>query len=75
MAPTPIVALHAVLLPLVLTIAAVLCREVTPVGAIFAVIPIMVITIVAVIYSDLDTGVLRFGVGHHDGRYGESGHQ
>jgi len=71
MAPMPVVALHAAVLALVLTIAAMLCHEVTPVGAIFAVIPIVVVAIVPVIDADLDT-VLWFRVRHHDGRYGES---
>jgi len=71
MAPMPVVALHAAVLAFVRTIAAVLCDEVTPVGAVFAVIPIMVVAIVPVVDTDLDT-VLRFGVRHHDGRYGES---
>lgn len=72
MTPVPIVALHAAVLSLISAIAAVLCREITPVGTVFAVIPIVVVAIVPVINSDMDTGVLRFGVGHHDGWYGES---
>ncbi len=75
MAPMPIVALHATVLPLVLAIAAVLCHEVTPVGAVFAVIPIMVVAIIPVINSNLDTAVLWLGVGHDDSWSGEGGDQ
>jgi len=74
MAPMPVVALHAAVLRVVLTIGPVLCHEVAPVGAVFAVIPIMVVAIVPVIDSDLDT-VLWRGVRHHDGRYGESSYK
>lgn len=72
MAPMPIVALDAAVLPLVCAIAAVPCCEVTPVGAVFAIVPIVVVAIVPVIDSDLD-GVLRLGIGHDDGWHGESG--
>jgi len=73
MAPMPIVALHATVLPLVLAIAAVLFDEVTPVGAVFAVIPIMVVAIIPVINSDLDTAVLGLGVCQDDSWNRESG--
>ncbi len=73
MAPMPIVALYATVLPLVLAIAAVLFDEVTPVGAVFAVIPIMVVAIIPVINSDLNTAVLRLGVCQDDSWNGESG--
>lgn len=64
-APIPIVLLHSVVLPVVLTITPVLCCQVTPVGVVFVVVPVMVITVVPIVDADLDAGFLSFGFGHN----------
>jgi uncharacterized YccA/Bax inhibitor family protein len=74
-APIPVVSLRSVVLPVVLTIPPVLCRQVTPVGAVFAVVPLVVITMVPIIDSDLDAAFLRSGVGHNSGWRSNSGSQ
>jgi uncharacterized YccA/Bax inhibitor family protein len=66
-APIPILSLRSVVLPVVLTIPPVLCRQVTPVGAVFAVVPVVVITVVPIIDPDLDPAFLRSGAGHDCG--------
>jgi hypothetical protein len=53
-APIPVVPLLSVVLPAVLTIRPVLCRQVTPVGAALVVVPVVVITVVPIIDSHLD---------------------
>jgi len=58
-APIPIVPLHSVVLPVVLTIGPVFCRQVTPVGAVLVVVPVVVITVVPIIDSHLDAAFLR----------------
>ena len=60
MAPIPVVPLHSVVLPVVLTITPVLCYQVASVGAVFVVVPVMVITVVPIVDSDLNAAVLRF---------------
>ena len=67
MAPIPVMPLHPIVLPPVLTIAPVLCREVTPISAVFTVIPIVVITMSPIVDADLDVAVLRFGAGQDGG--------
>ena len=67
-APIPIVPLHSVMLPVVLTITPVPFCQVTPVGAVFAVVPVMVIMVVPIVDSDLQGALLRGGVGHNYGR-------
>jgi hypothetical protein len=64
-APIPIVLLHSVVLPVVLTITPVLCCQVTPVGVVFVVVPVMVIAVVPIVDADLDAGLLSFGFGHN----------
>jgi hypothetical protein len=64
-APIPVVPLHAVVLPVVLTITPVLCCQVTPVGALFVVVPVMVIAVVLIVDSDLHAGLLRFRLGYN----------
>jgi hypothetical protein len=63
-APIPVVPLHAVVLPVVLTITPVLCCQVTPVGVLFVVVPVMVIAVVLIVDSDLHAGILRFRFGY-----------
>jgi len=65
MAPIPIVPLHSLVLPVVLTITPVLFCQVTPVGALFVVVPVMVIAVVTIVVSDLDAGLLSLGLGHN----------
>jgi hypothetical protein len=67
-APVPVVPLHSVVLPVVLTIAPVLCCQVTPVGVVFAIVPVMVIAVVSIVDPHLDAGLLRLGFGHNQGR-------
>jgi len=74
-APIPIVSLHPVVLPVVLTIIPVLYLEVTPVGAIFAVVPVMVIAMVPIIDPDLYAGLLSSGFDYHRSRCHDSGGQ
>jgi hypothetical protein len=64
-APIPVVPLHAVVLPVVLTITPALCCQVTPVGALFVVVPVMVIAVVLIVDSDLHAGLLRFRLGYN----------
>jgi hypothetical protein len=66
-APIPIVPLHCVVLPVVLTIRPVFCRQVTPVGAVLVVVPIVVITVVPIIDSHLDAAFLRSRMSHDCG--------
>lgn len=75
MAPGPVVPLDAIVLPVVLAIAPVLCREVTPVSAILTVIPIVIIPMVPIIDADLDVTVLRFGAGYDSGWSGQGSNQ
>jgi hypothetical protein len=56
-APIPVVPLHTVVLPVVLTITPVLYYQVMPVDALFVVVPVMVIAVVAIVDSDLDGGL------------------
>jgi hypothetical protein len=56
-APIPVVPLHTVVLPVVLTITPVLHYQVMPVDALFVVVPVMVIAVVAIVDSDLDGGL------------------
>jgi hypothetical protein len=65
--PIPVVPLLSVVLPVVLTIRPVLCRQVTPVGAVLVVVPVVVITVVPIIDSHLDAAFLRSGMGHDCG--------
>jgi len=67
MAPTPVVALHAVILPVVFAIFPALFGEVAAIGAVFAIIPIVVVAMVAVVDADLNA-LLRSGTGQSDGR-------
>jgi hypothetical protein len=64
-APIPVVFLHLVLLPVVLTITPAPFHQVTPIGAVFAVVPVVVVTVVPIIDADLDGGLLSFGFGHN----------
>ena len=66
-APIPVVLLHSIVLPVVLTITPVLFCQVTPVGAVFVVVPVVVITMVPIVDSHLDAAFLRSGVGHDCG--------
>ena len=67
MAPIPVVPLRSVVLPVVLTIPPVLCRQVAPVGAVLVVVPVVVIAVVPIIDSHLDAAFLRSGMGHDCG--------
>jgi hypothetical protein len=60
-APIPIVLLHFVVLPVVLTITPVLFCQVAPVGAVLAVVPIMVVAVVPIVDSDVDLLTVRLG--------------
>jgi hypothetical protein len=66
-APIPVVPLHSVVLPVVLTIPPVLRRQITPVGAVLVVLPVVIITVVPIIDSHLDAAFLRPGASHDCG--------
>jgi hypothetical protein len=68
------VALHAVFLPVVLAIPAMLAIEVAAVSAVFAIVPIVIITMVPVVDADLNA-LLWSGTGHDDGRCSKSSDQ
>ena len=74
-APIPVVSLHSVALPVVLTVSPVLSCQVTPVSAVFVVVPVMVVTVVPIINPNLHAGFLCFGFGHNERRCSNGGGQ
>ncbi len=63
-APIPVVPLHSVVLPVVLTITPVLFHQIMSVGAIFVSVPVVIVMMVSVVDSHLD--FLSFGFNHNE---------